>query len=557
MAPGGMVRPLAVLGGGRAGPAGPRPCWPRAISASTTVCTAPRPWRLRTGALPFRQVFSSQGPLFLPLVWLFDLLGLRTLDAPRLLAWRRAWRWCWPPGRPPGRCACRSGRRPGGGARWGQRQRPVGHRPADLGRAGPGLRRLGRDRRPGYRRSPSARWAVAGRGPPRRGPVDEEPLFGRRRPRRLGPVLPNRRHLGAAVAAAGGVGLACALPWGLGAVWDQAFRYHLEAAGTRTPLRNLRKVASTLGDRDLPLVAGAALVAAALGPPPPARRSDRRLGRRHPRRAPGRAGSTGAGACGRSGAGGANSGVLAGRGGPAPRRRLAAGDRGGARAGASVVAQPRRPPRAAGRTLVAARADRLPGRRSPAGRGRGRGAAAVVLPYHAVHPSELSGWRRPRRSRCPCRPAAPADRRPRDQRRPRHRLAGRPPTPADLVDTSMLRIESGRLTPAPLVEAATGTCAPKAGGRRAGNMAAVRPTRGAATRAAARYGGPEGAVHPAVPAPCSSARPSARRPAQRPGGWLTVSQERAYGRRLRRVVVHPCVGCRRRPGLLHQDRAMS
>ena len=31
-------------------------------------------------------MFSSQGPLFLPLVWLFDLLGLRTLDAPRLLA---------------------------------------------------------------------------------------------------------------------------------------------------------------------------------------------------------------------------------------------------------------------------------------------------------------------------------------------------------------------------------------------------------------------------------------------------------------------------------------
>ena len=41
---------------------------------------------MRTGALPFREVFSSQGPLFLPLVWLFDLLGLRTLDAPRLLA---------------------------------------------------------------------------------------------------------------------------------------------------------------------------------------------------------------------------------------------------------------------------------------------------------------------------------------------------------------------------------------------------------------------------------------------------------------------------------------
>src|SRR5205823_835540 len=41
---------------------------------------------MRTGGLPFRDVFSSQGPLFLPLVWLFDLLGLRSFDAPRLLA---------------------------------------------------------------------------------------------------------------------------------------------------------------------------------------------------------------------------------------------------------------------------------------------------------------------------------------------------------------------------------------------------------------------------------------------------------------------------------------
>src|SRR5437764_12038248 len=41
---------------------------------------------MRAGGLPFRQVFSSQGPLFLPLVWLFDGLGLRTFDSPRLLA---------------------------------------------------------------------------------------------------------------------------------------------------------------------------------------------------------------------------------------------------------------------------------------------------------------------------------------------------------------------------------------------------------------------------------------------------------------------------------------
>jgi 4-amino-4-deoxy-L-arabinose transferase-like glycosyltransferase len=41
---------------------------------------------MRRGDLPFRDVFSSQGPVFLPLVWVADLLGFRTLDAPRLLS---------------------------------------------------------------------------------------------------------------------------------------------------------------------------------------------------------------------------------------------------------------------------------------------------------------------------------------------------------------------------------------------------------------------------------------------------------------------------------------
>ena len=41
---------------------------------------------MRGGALPYRQVFSAQGPLHLPLVYLFDLLGGRTLDSPRLLS---------------------------------------------------------------------------------------------------------------------------------------------------------------------------------------------------------------------------------------------------------------------------------------------------------------------------------------------------------------------------------------------------------------------------------------------------------------------------------------
>jgi 4-amino-4-deoxy-L-arabinose transferase-like glycosyltransferase len=40
---------------------------------------------MRNGEVPFRDIFSSQGPVFLPLLWVADLLGLRTLDAPRLL----------------------------------------------------------------------------------------------------------------------------------------------------------------------------------------------------------------------------------------------------------------------------------------------------------------------------------------------------------------------------------------------------------------------------------------------------------------------------------------
>jgi 4-amino-4-deoxy-L-arabinose transferase-like glycosyltransferase len=41
---------------------------------------------LRDGALPFREVFSSQGPIFLPLVRAFDAIGFQTLWAPRLAA---------------------------------------------------------------------------------------------------------------------------------------------------------------------------------------------------------------------------------------------------------------------------------------------------------------------------------------------------------------------------------------------------------------------------------------------------------------------------------------
>jgi hypothetical protein len=57
-------------------------------------------------------------------------------------------------------------------------------------------------------------------------------------------------------------------------VWAQSYQYHLDAAGDRTPGANAGKVLSTLGDRDLPVVAlavvalGAALLARRRSGPP-------------------------------------------------------------------------------------------------------------------------------------------------------------------------------------------------------------------------------------------------------------------------------------------------
>jgi 4-amino-4-deoxy-L-arabinose transferase-like glycosyltransferase len=41
---------------------------------------------MREGFEPFRDIFSSQGPLFLPLVHVADLVGFETMNAPRLLS---------------------------------------------------------------------------------------------------------------------------------------------------------------------------------------------------------------------------------------------------------------------------------------------------------------------------------------------------------------------------------------------------------------------------------------------------------------------------------------
>ena len=54
------------------------------------------------------------------------------------------------------------------------------------------------------------------------------------------------------------------LPWGMSNVWDQAYQYHLDVATERTPAANLRKVLSTLGDRDLLIVVAVVLMIGAI-----------------------------------------------------------------------------------------------------------------------------------------------------------------------------------------------------------------------------------------------------------------------------------------------------
>jgi len=54
------------------------------------------------------------------------------------------------------------------------------------------------------------------------------------------------------------------VPWGPSNVWEQSYEYHLEVAGERTPLANIGKVLSTMGDRDALVVAAVVLMLGAI-----------------------------------------------------------------------------------------------------------------------------------------------------------------------------------------------------------------------------------------------------------------------------------------------------
>ena len=207
---------------------------------------------MRDGAGPFREIFSSQGPLQLPLLWVADLVGFRTLDAPRLLsvasgAVITVATYAIAP-----RVAGRGGALLARRTRRHERIAPVGYRPDQRRRPGTGPVTTAVALAFTYRSRPSTLRAVAvglamGGAPsikllviPAAIPVGLLLLRGGK-----------LRALATAVGSAVVVFLAAALPWGISNVWDQSIAFHQNASRTDSYGGNAWRLVHTLCERDV------------------------------------------------------------------------------------------------------------------------------------------------------------------------------------------------------------------------------------------------------------------------------------------------------------------
>jgi hypothetical protein len=220
---------------------------------------------LRDGDLPFQDLFSSQGPLYYPLLGIADLVGLRTLDGPRLLPVVA--------GVVAAIATYSIGRHLTGRGEAFLAGALVATSGSMLFVTGPlsgdgpalALALSAVAVACTYRVRPSLGRAIAtgilmGAALcvkllvlPAALAVAVLVLGGRGR---------KVRDAGAAVAAAVAVGLAAALPWGIDRVWDQSVAYHRDSERLRSYGSNAWTLLQTLAERD-PFVL-AALVAAAV-----------------------------------------------------------------------------------------------------------------------------------------------------------------------------------------------------------------------------------------------------------------------------------------------------
>lgn len=215
---------------------------------------------MRHGLAPYTGVFSAQGPLHFPLLYLGDLLGFRTLDGPRvtpmlagiaatIASWAIARRLLDPiAGLIAGVLVATSGT-----MIWTTGQ-VTGDGPAA------GLAVCAVWAALAYRDDPRLRRAIVA-GLLMGAALAVKPLL-------LPAVLPvgwwlwSRRrvdHLASAIGAAIALWFASALPWGLDNVWRQSVTYNSGAGPRYAKLGQLRKLLSTLGSRDLLVVAALVL----------------------------------------------------------------------------------------------------------------------------------------------------------------------------------------------------------------------------------------------------------------------------------------------------------
>ncbi len=217
---------------------------------------------MRHGGLPFRDVFSSQGPLFLPIAWLGDLLSWQRINSPRAASVLS--------GVALALLVLFIGRRltSNGGAFLsalllalsGSVLWTTGPLTSDgIGEAilaGAVLASLGYAHRPSVRRAVLV-GVLAGAALAVKSLLVIPGLIA------AGLWVIQRRRIRDALlvpAVAVSTVIAVSLPWGLGRVYDQYVRYHTDAVADRPIAANASKLARTLFERDAPLLA-AALIA--------------------------------------------------------------------------------------------------------------------------------------------------------------------------------------------------------------------------------------------------------------------------------------------------------
>lgn len=220
---------------------------------------------MRAGEAPFIDLFSSQGPLHYPLIYVFDLVGFRSLDGPRLLTLTAGIVVTIATYGIARRVTSRIGALIAAGlvTTSGSILFVTGPISGDGPAAALAVTAVALAFR--YRAAPSTPRAVAVGVAMGAALCIKVLVIPAALP--VGLLLLDRRRwrpLVAAVGAAVAVGLAAALPWGIDRVWDQSVAYHQDAERLHSPFGNLWVLLRTLVERDPFLVVAVLLAAGAV-----------------------------------------------------------------------------------------------------------------------------------------------------------------------------------------------------------------------------------------------------------------------------------------------------